>query len=121
MTYRVPSIDNDFVFFDYLSVNVVLMSIGVYAFLSTFSFDWPGTKHPYLKKIIETISKNTLPIFLLHVIVLETLSRGLLGFTLNLSINPLIEVPLASVAILFITLGIILLMKKVPLLKKLIG
>jgi len=121
MTYRVPSIDNDFVFFDYLSVNVVLMSIGVYAFLSTFSFDWPGTKHPYLKKIIETISKNTLPIFLLHVIVLETLSRGLLGFTLNLSINPLIEVPLASVAILFITLGIILLMKKVPILKKLIG
>ncbi len=121
MTYRVASIENDYVFFDYLAANVVLMSVGVYAFLLTFQADWPGSNHPRAKKVVETISKNTLPIFLFHVIVLETLSRGLLGFTMDLSIMPIIEVPLASVAILFVTLGLILLMKKVPVLKKLVG
>ncbi len=121
MTYRVPAISNDFTFFDYLAVNVVLMSIGTYAFLLRFQADWPGKNHPKAAKLIRTISKNTLPIYLLHVIILETLSRGLLGFTLDLTILPLVEIPLVALAILFVTLGLILLGQRVPGLKKLIG
>ncbi|HSV50104.1 MAG TPA: acyltransferase family protein, partial [Candidatus Acidoferrales bacterium] len=121
MTYHVEPVSNDYTFFDYLAINVVVMSIGAYAFLLRFPADWPGKNRPYAKKIIHTISKNTLPIYLLHVIVLETFARGLLGVTLDLTILPAIQVPLASIAILFITLGLILLMKKVPGLKKLVG
>jgi surface polysaccharide O-acyltransferase-like enzyme len=121
MTYRIEPVSNDYVFFDYLALNVVVMSIGAYAFLSRFPRDWPGKNHPTIQKIIHTVSEHTLPIYLLHVIVLETLSRGLLGFTMNLTIMPLVQVPLASIAILFITLGIILLLKKIPGIKTLIG
>lgn len=110
-----------YVFFDYLAVNVVVMSIGLYTFLSSFSADWPGKNHPRAKKIVRVISKNTLPIFLFHIIILETLHRGLLGFYLDLTIFPLLEVPLASIFILLVTLGLVLIMKRVPILKKLIG
>jgi surface polysaccharide O-acyltransferase-like enzyme len=121
MTYHVEPVSNDYTFFDYLSLNVVVMSVGAYALLLRFPVDWPGKNHPYAKKIIQNISKNTLPIYLLHVIVLETFVRGLLGVTLDLTILPVIQVPLASIAILFITLGLVLLMKKIPVLKKLVG
>jgi surface polysaccharide O-acyltransferase-like enzyme len=121
MTYQVPSVSNDYTFFDYLMINVVLMSIGAFAFLLRFSSDWPGKKHPHAMKIVTTISRNTLAIYLVHVIILESLVRGLFGFTLDLTVLPIIVVPLVSVVILFVTLGIILLAKRVPGLKKLVG
>lgn len=121
MTTNVPLVENDYAFFDYLAVNIVLMSVGTYALLARFPTDWPGPKYPHIKKILKVISDNTLPIFLFHVIILETLSRGLLGFTINLTIIPIVMVPLVSVIIVFVTLGLILLMKQVPILKKLVG
>ena len=121
MSFPLKPLNNVYFFFDYLAVNVAVMSIALYSFLSSFPADWPGTKHPLIGKVVRSISKNTLPIFLFHVIVLETLSRGLLGFTLDLTVVPLVEVPLAAVAILLISWGLILLMKKVPILKKLVG
>jgi len=53
---------------------------------------------------------------------METLQRGYLGFQLSLTtINPIIGVPIITAATLFITLGIILVLKKIPVLKTLIG
>lgn len=121
MTYHVEPVTNDYVFFDYLALNVVFMSIGTYAFLLRFPQDWPGKNHPTAQKVLHTVSEHTLPIYLLHVIVLETLTRGFLGFTMNLTIMPIVQVPLATIAILFVTLGIILLLKKIPFIKTLIG
>ena len=121
MTYQVPSVSNDFTFFDYLMINVVLMSIGAFAFLLRFRADWPGKNHPNAMRLVKTISRNTLAIYLAHVIILEALVRGLFGFTLDLTVLPIIVVPLVTVAILFVTLGFILLAKRVPGLKKLIG
>ena len=74
------------------------------------------------RKLLKLISENTLPIFLLHVIVLETIQRGYLGFALNGNvINSIIGVPLMTVIVLFVSLGIVLLLKKVPIVKILIG
>ncbi len=121
MTYPLEALNNVYFFFDYLAISVVIMSVALYAFLNSFKADWPSKNHPHIGKLVQTISRNTLPIFLFHVIVLEVFSRGLLGFTLDLSIIPIVEIPLAAAAILMITLGLVLLVKKVPILKKLIG
>ncbi len=65
---------------------------------------------------------NALPIFIFHVIILETLNKGLLGFKISLlEITPVFEIPLVTVVALFLTLGLILLFKKVPILRTLIG
>jgi len=74
------------------------------------------------KKLLSLISENTLPIFLFHIIILECLWRGYFGFTLNgNTVNSIIGVPLATVITLFICLAIIVPLKKVPVLKRLLG
>jgi len=63
-----------------------------------------------------------LPIYMFHLIILETLQKGYLGFNLSLTVmNPVIGIPVMAVVTLFITFGLILLMKKVPVLRTLIG
>jgi surface polysaccharide O-acyltransferase-like enzyme len=90
--------------------------------LSKYPKDWSGNSHPRLSRLTRAISGNTLPIFFFHVIILETLNQGLLGFKISLlEISPVIEIPLVTVIALFLTLGLILLFKKVPILKTLIG
>jgi surface polysaccharide O-acyltransferase-like enzyme len=74
------------------------------------------------RKLLRLISVNTLPLYLFHVMVLETIQKGYLGFAINgNTINSVIGVPLNTVITLFISLGIIVGLKKVPYLKKLIG
>jgi len=73
-------------------------------------------------KLLRLISVNTLPLYLFHVMVIETIQKGYLGFALNgNTLNSVISVPLNTVITLFVSLGIIVGLKKVPYLKKLIG
>jgi surface polysaccharide O-acyltransferase-like enzyme len=108
--------------FDYLTIPAIVGSIALFLILLKFCPDWPGGNHKITSKLVRTISKNTLPIFLFHVIILETFERGLLGFKLSFTTqNPIFEIPLAAFLTFFITLGLVLIMKKVPILRKLIG
>jgi surface polysaccharide O-acyltransferase-like enzyme len=109
-------------FFDYLSANIIIGSYALFLILLKFHRDWPGKNHTTLSRIVKAISANTLPIFLGHIIILESFERGFFGFTLNFeTLNPIIEIPLMTALTLFITLSLVLLMKKVPILEKLIG
>jgi surface polysaccharide O-acyltransferase-like enzyme len=110
-------------FFAYtLSANIILATVAVYMLLSKRPRDWPGTSHPWLRRLVHSISVNTLPIFFFHVIVLETLNRGLLGFKISLTqITPIVEIPLVTIVVLFLTLALILLAKKIPILRILVG
>ena len=66
-------------FFYTLSANVIIASVALFMLLSKYPRDWPGKNHPRLSRLAQSISVNTLPIFFFHVIVLETLYKGLLG------------------------------------------
>jgi len=122
MAYPFHSMGQYYFFFYTLSANVVIASVALFGLLSKYPSDWPGKNHPRQSRLVHLVSLNTLPIYFFHVIVLESLNRGYLGFKLSLTvISPIIEIPIATVATLFITLGLILLMKKVPILRKLIG
>lgn len=123
MNYPLAGMGEQNFFFDYLTANVIVGSIALFMLLIKIRpADWPGNRHPKTGKLIRVIGQNTLPIFLLHVIILESLQRGFFGFTLNAAtLNPVFEIPLIAVITLFITVGLILLMRKVPVLRKLIG
>jgi surface polysaccharide O-acyltransferase-like enzyme len=103
---------------------MILASIAMFLLLTTIKVpaNLSQVPHPKINWLLKQISQSTLAIFLLHVIVLETLQNGYLGFTISGNmLNPLVEVPLITVVTLFICLGVILPLKKVPVLKKLIG
>ena len=113
----------DYFFFDSLTANVIIYSVALFVLLNKAPVNWANrNQHPRLSYIARAISKNTLPIYLFHLIILETLQRGYLGFNISLTtFNPIISIPLITVVTLFVTLGLVLLMKKIPILKRLIG
>ena len=123
MTYPLISLGQGNFFFDYLTANVIVGSAALFMILMRFRADWPGSNHPIIGKVAQAISKNTLPIFLFHVIILESFQRGFFfGFKLSyITLNPILEIPLIATLTLFITLGLVLIMRRVPVLKKLIG
>ena len=98
------------------------MSVTLFMILIKFPADWLGNKHPLAHRAIHVISINTLPIYLFHVIILQSLQRGYFGFRLSLTtMNPIVGIPLIATVTFSITLALVLVMKKVPVLKKLIG
>jgi surface polysaccharide O-acyltransferase-like enzyme len=121
MTYPLSGLQQSNYFLGYLTVNVIVGSVALYLLLLKVKPDWPGPNHP-LRPLVQAISSNTLPIFLFHIIILETFERGLLGFTISYTtLNPIVEIPLLAALTFFITLGLVLLMRRVPILNKLIG
>jgi surface polysaccharide O-acyltransferase-like enzyme len=121
MSYPLSGLMQNNYFLGYLTVNVIVGSAALYLLLLKAKSDWPGTNHP-ARPLVQAISNNTLPIFLFHVIILETFERGLLGFTISYTtLNPIIEIPLLAALTFLVTFGLVLLMRRVPVLKKLIG
>ena len=122
MNYPLGVLGQNNYFFEYLTVFVVAGSAALFLILLKFRPDWPGTNHPAASRVVQAISKNTLPIFLFHVIILESFERSFFGFKLSFTtLNPVIEIPLLAALTFFITLCLVLLMRKVPVLKKMIG
>jgi surface polysaccharide O-acyltransferase-like enzyme len=122
VTFPFNSLGRYYFFYDSLTVNVIITTVALFLILSKYKPDWPGTNHPRVARVVQAIGMNILPIYLFHYMILQSLQRGYFGFKLSLTVlDPIIEVPLITVVTLFITLGLILLMKKVPVLKKLIG
>jgi surface polysaccharide O-acyltransferase-like enzyme len=122
MTYPLSAVGQANFFFDYLAANAIIGSAALFMILIKFHPEWPGTSNTFGKRLVQAISKNTLPIFLFHVIILESFERGFFGFTLAFTtLNPIVEIPLITALTFFITLGLVLLMRRVPILKKLIG
>ena len=73
-------------------------------------------------RLLHWISQNTLPIYLIHVMVLETVQTGYLGFTLNSNmITPIIEVPLLTMVTFLLSAVIVYPLKKIPYVNKIIG
>jgi surface polysaccharide O-acyltransferase-like enzyme len=109
-------------FYDYMAINVVITSIALFMLLLSVPKTQLPSKPRGANRLIKAIGQNSLPIFLIHVIILESLQKGLFGFTISINtINPAIEIPLITVVTLFSSLAIVLALKKIPFMKKLIG
>ena len=121
----------------FAAASLFLLLIVVQSPPSTQAFAVPSATENYFKpkeicaeppceskgrKLLRLISVNTLALYLFHVMVLETIQKGYLGFAINgNTINSVVGVPLNTVIVLFVSLGIIVGLKKVPVLKKLVG
>jgi surface polysaccharide O-acyltransferase-like enzyme len=109
-------------FLDAYSFNIIVASAALFLLLASVSSQTVETKLPHGNRVIKLIGQNTLPIFLFHVIVLETLQRGYLGFKISLNtMDPIVEIPLITAMTLLICLAVILPLKKIPHMKRIIG
>jgi surface polysaccharide O-acyltransferase-like enzyme len=109
-------------FLDASSFSVIIASVALFLILTSVSSQTVENHYPRSNRLLKLISLNTLPIYLFHVMVLETLQKGYLGFKISVTtMNPIIEIPLITVVTLLICLVIIVPLKKIPYVKRLIG
>jgi surface polysaccharide O-acyltransferase-like enzyme len=111
-------------FQDYFSPTIILASVALFTLLISIQVPSDRTqhRHPKASWLVSQISQNTLPIYLLHVIILESLQKGYLGIKISLNIfNPAFEIPLITIITLFICLALIIPAKKIPFFKKIVG
>ncbi len=99
----------------------ILAAVSLFMLLNTIKI--PQTVIPSKgAKLLKIISQNTLPLALFHLMILESFQRGYFGFTINgNTVNTIIGVPLITLITLFVSLAIILMLKKIPYVSKLIG
>jgi hypothetical protein len=111
-----------FAFTVYFGPWTILTSVAIFLLLNTIKTPNQTISFSAGRKLIRAISQNTLPLALFHLMILESLQKGYFGFAINgNTINTIIGVPLITVLTLFISLGIILLLKKIPYFQRLIG
>jgi surface polysaccharide O-acyltransferase-like enzyme len=109
-------------FYDAFSVNVIVASVALFLLLAAVPSNGIENRFPRANRVIHQISQNTLPIYLLHVMVLESLQRGYFGFQISITtMNPVIEIPLITAITLSVCLVLIYLLKKAPFLRRAIG
>lgn len=111
-------------FQDYFSPTTILASTALFLLFATVQLPSNQTepRHPKADWLLKKISENTLPLYLLHVMIIESIQLGYFGFTISSNtMNSIVEVPLISLIALFICLAVVVPLKKIPVLKRLIG
>jgi surface polysaccharide O-acyltransferase-like enzyme len=109
-------------FLDYLTATVFLASTSLFMLLGKVSPTILASRFPRFSRFIQFIGCSTLAIYLLHVMVLEALQKGFFGFHLSLNtLHPIVEIPLITTVALLISLGIVFVLGKIPVVKKLTG
>jgi surface polysaccharide O-acyltransferase-like enzyme len=110
-------------FLDYLgSATVVLASAALFMLLLKVSPKNIEAHYPRGRKILHFIGCSTLGIYLSHVMILESLQKGFFGFRLSVNtLPPIAEVPLITLVTLLLTAGLMFVLKKVPVLKRIVG
>jgi len=109
-------------FYDAYSFSMIGVSVALFLILSTVSVERVEKRFPRGSRLLSLISQNTIPIYLFHIMILEALQKGFLGFQISLAtMNPVLEIPLITAVTLLICLAIIHPLKKVPLIKRIIG
>jgi surface polysaccharide O-acyltransferase-like enzyme len=121
LTWLLGGSYSDF-FLDASSFNVIFASLALFMLLIAAPTQKIESRIPHLSRILALISANTLAIYLLHVIVLESLQQGYFGFQLSITtLNPIIEIPLITALTLLICLAILVPIKKIPHVKDIVG
>ncbi|MCL2869130.1 MAG: acyltransferase family protein [Candidatus Bathyarchaeota archaeon] len=110
----------------YYSPFVILASFSFFMLLNSYAKPKvvvQTQKPSWKQRLIHTISENTLPLYLLHMIIISLIQRGFFfGLRLNGdTVNSIIGIPLMTILTLGVCLLIIVPLKKIPGLRHLIG
>jgi surface polysaccharide O-acyltransferase-like enzyme len=108
-------------FHGYLSFNIIIASGALFLLLISIPQSRVESQGKRVNSIIRWIGQNTLPIYVVHIIVLESLQMGLLGFTLPYTGTLIVDAPFIAAVVLGFSIAIIYPLKKIPYLKNFIG
>ncbi|MDO4741758.1 MAG: acyltransferase family protein [Candidatus Saccharibacteria bacterium] len=101
------------VFYENMSINVLLPSIAIFVFTKKHL---NNQLSPKKQKLLLTLSKCTLGVYLVHLLILFMLDY-FLNFN-TASFNPLLAIPTLGLSVIVISLIITLILNQIPFIKK---
>jgi len=108
-------------FHGYVSFDIIIASAALFALLITIPPNRAETRYNNVNRVIHWIGQNTLPIYLIHIMVLESLTLGLFGFTLPDVSNSIVSIPMTALVVFSLSAAIVYPLMKIPYVKRLIG
>ncbi len=109
-------------FHDYLSFNIIVASVALFLVLAAVPASRIQNGNATVNRFVNWVGKNTLGIYLVHLMVMEALEAGYLGLQLNMNVmSPIVEVPLLAVVTFVLTAAIVYGLKKIPYVHKILG
>ncbi|HKG55159.1 MAG TPA: acyltransferase family protein [Anaerolineales bacterium] len=104
-------------FYDFVSINVILISSAAFLLLRWVSERKPFTS-PNAQAMLRTIATRTFGIYLIHILIIEVLSSWIPFLHLNsLMGNAIWSVPLVSTVVFTLSFLIVRILQKIPILK----
>ena len=111
----------DSYFYDYLSPNVIIMSLSAYWILRWLPYERIYGRLPWLSRLVMLLCVTSFGVYMVHVLLLSILKGGRLGFVLNgASIAPGLGILITFILVMPLSIGIVYLMQRIPLLKHLV-
>ncbi len=106
-------------FYEYYSLNVVVMSVALFAFVAHRGDRRTGDAAERAARRWRAMSKRVFGIYLVHVAVLDILKQGVLGFTLNETTgHPIVAVPVLAVVTFAVSAGVAMIFERVPVARR---
>lgn len=97
-------------FYSYNNLNTLLQSVGLYTLLYKSTL-----KNKVLSTIRDLISKHSFNIYLIHILIITKLAENGIHWSL---MNPLVGITVTTLACLFISLLISVILKKTPIINR---
>lgn len=105
-------------FLEFDATNVTLMAVAVFLLVRSLPL---GRLAPWARAIT-VVSNASYGIYLVHILVRYALKHGLLGFKLTaLTFTPIVSVLLTAGTIFLLSLVIVLILKKIPYVRRAVG
>ncbi|MDR7857531.1 acyltransferase family protein [Tissierella sp.] len=97
--------------------NVMFTAIAIFELFKNINWHRIIGDNKIIKRIISSISKTSFGIYLVHLLILNIISSGVLGIAIDAaSFNPIIGIPLVSVITFILSHFIVMILQKIPLL-----
>ena len=108
-------------FYEYLSPNVIIMSLAAYLLIRWLPYERIYSKLSWLNRLVAILCLTSFGVYMVHVLLLSILKSGRLGFVLSgVSIAPGLGILLTFLVVMPLSIAIVYLMQRIPILKHLV-
>ncbi|HKE92224.1 MAG TPA: acyltransferase family protein [Gemmatimonadales bacterium] len=110
------------ILYSYDRPNVVVMALVAFVLLTQPQPAAWVARHPRLLAVVRACAASSYGIYLLHPLLLDLLDSGVLGVRINgASLPPFVGIPLLAVGLLLVSLGVMMVARRVPVLGRILG
>ncbi len=109
-------------FYGGLTPLVALYAASYFLVLKNLDYERMLSNRPWIGRLVSYVSLESYNLYLIHVLFIWLFTRGSLGFVLSEKTggSPLIGVPLATAAVIAASLGLSMLLQRIPVVRRLL-